>query len=94
MFNNPNSLAFKIEDEYDLHAKVVQFIRRLYPEILMTAGLGENQDTKDKRIKSFKKGYMKGQPDLIIHDLHKHYNGLCIEFKTPQCNGVITDHQK
>ena len=78
MFNNLKSLAFKIEDEYDLHTKVVQFIRRFYPEILMTAGLGENQDTKDKRIKSFKKGYMKGQPDLIIHNIHKHYNGLCM----------------
>ena len=94
MFNNPKSLAFKIEDEYDLHTKVVQFIRRFYPEILMTAGLGENQDTKDKRIKSFKKGYTKGQPDLIIQNLHKHYNGLCIEFKTPQCSGIITDQQK
>ena len=83
MFNNPNTLAFKIEDEYDLHTKVVQFIRIFYPETL-TAGLGENQDTKDKHIKSFKKGYMKGQPGLIIHNLHKHYNGLCIEFKTPQ----------
>ena len=94
MFNNPKSLAFKIEDEYDLHTKVVQFIRRFYPEILMTAGLGENQDTKDKRIKSFKKGYMKGQPDLIIQNLHEHHNGLYIEFKTPQCNGVITQQQK
>ena len=37
---------------------------------------------------------MKGQPDLIIQNLHKHYNGLCIEFKTPQCNGIITDQQK
>ena len=55
MFNNPNTLAFKIEDEYDLHTKVVQFIRQFYPEILMTAGLEENEDTKDKRIKSFKR---------------------------------------
>ena len=94
MFNNPNTLAFKIEDEYDLYTKVVQFIRRLYPEILMKAGLGENQDTKDKRIKSFKKGYMKGQPDLIVHNLHKHYNCLCIEFKTPQGNGIISEQQK
>ena len=72
IFNNPNSLAFKIEDEYDLHTKVVQVIRRFYPDILMTTG--ENQDAKDKRIKSFKKGYIKGQPDLIVHNLHKHYN--------------------
>ena len=31
IFNNPNTLTFKIEDEYDLHTKVVQFIRRFYP---------------------------------------------------------------
>ena len=94
MFNNPNTLTFKIEDEYDGHIKLVQFIRRFYPEILMTAGLGENQDTKDKRIKSFKKGFMKGQPNLTVHNLHKHYNCQCIEFKTPQCSGIITDQQK
>ena len=97
MFNNPNTLTFKIEDEYDLHTKVVQFIRRFYPDILMVAalaGLGENQDTKQKRIKSFKKGYMKGQPDLIIQNLHKNYNGLCIEFKTPKFNGVLSEQQQ
>ena len=37
---------------------------------------------------------MKGQPDLMIQNLHKHYNDLCIEFKTPRCNGIITDQQK
>jgi len=94
MFNNPNTLAFKIEDEYDLHTKVVQYIRRFYPELLMIAGLGENQDTSIKRIESFKKGYMKGQPDLIINNYHKLYRGLCIEFKTPKCIGVISIEQK
>ena len=94
MLNNPNTLTFKIEDEYGLHTKVVRFIRRFYQEILMTAGIGENQDTKDKCIKLFIKGYMKGQPDLIIHNLHKHHNGLYMEFKTPQYNGIVTDQQK
>ena len=60
----------------------------------MTAGLGKNKDTKDKCIKLFKKGYMKGEPDLIIHNLHKHYYGLCIQFKTPKNTGGISDHQK
>ena len=49
MFNNPKSLVFKIVNEFDLHTKVVQFIRRFYLEILMTAGLGENQDTREKK---------------------------------------------
>ena len=78
IFNNP--LTFKIQDEYDLHTKVVQYIRRFYPNLLMIAGLGENQDSSFKRIQSYKKGYMKGQPDLIINNYHKKYCGLCIEF--------------
>lgn len=46
---------FKIENETDLHCKVVQYIRGFYPETIMTAGLGENQDTATKRINSWKK---------------------------------------
>ena len=60
----------------------------------MVVGLGQNQDTSQKRIKSFKTGYMKGQPDLIIQNLHKNYNGLCIEFKTSQSNGFLSEQQK
>ena len=36
-----NKLLF--ESEYDLHCKVVDFIRNKYSEALMIAGLGENQ---------------------------------------------------
>lgn len=49
----------------------------------MVAGLGENQDTPSKRIDSWKKGYTKGQPDLMIVNYHKYNNGLCIELKSP-----------
>ncbi len=94
MFNNPKTLAFKIEDEYDLHTKVVNFIRIFYPKAIIIVGLGENQDTLTKRITSYKKGYMKGEPDLIIQNLHKHYSGLVLEFKTPQGNGIASDEQK
>ena len=55
----------------------------------MVVGLGQNQDTSQKRTKSSKTGYMKVQPDLIIQNLHKNNNGLCIEFKTPQTNGLF-----
>ena len=74
---------FKIENEMDLHCKVVHLIRNYYPNAIMVAGLGENQDTSSKRIDSWKKGYTKGQPDLMIVNYHKDYNGLCIEFKSP-----------
>lgn len=58
------------------------------------AGLGELQDTRWKRISSWKKGYMKGQPDIMIMNYHKDYSGCCIEFKFPTNNYLISVAQK
>ena len=88
-----NTLTFKIENETDLHVKVVSFLKKRYPHSLFTVTLGENQDTAFKRIDSFKKGYLRGSPDLIINNLHKHYIGFCIEFKNPKGNGVLSPDQ-
>ena len=92
-FNNSKNDCFKIENEEDLHVKVVSYIKRFYPQCLLIAGLGENQTTKNLRIKSKMKGYQKGQPDLIIQNLHKYYSGFCIEFKTPLKNGILSVDQ-
>ena len=78
----------------DLHYKVVDLIRRYYPDTILVAGLGENQDTEDKRLDSYKEGYMKGQPDLMILDKHKDFKGLCIEFKSPTDNYYVSEAQK
>ena len=94
LFNNRNNNVFKIENEYDLHIKVIGYIKKFFPDALLIAELGELQDTDNKRIGSFCKGYQKGQPDLIITNLHKHYSGFCIEFKTPKNNGHITKQQE
>ena len=88
-----NMLTFKIENETDLHIKVVSFLKKRYPHSLFTVTLGENQDTAFKRIDSFKKGYLRGSPDLIINNLHKHYTGFCIEFKSPKGNGILSPDQ-
>ena len=40
--------------------------------------MGENQDTEDKRLDSYKKGYQRG---------------LCIEFKSPTNNYCVTESQ-
>ena len=88
-----NMLTFKIENEMDLHVKVVSFLKKRYPHSLFTVTLGESQDTAFKRIDSFKKGYLRGSPDLIINNLHKHYTGFCIEFKSPKGNGVLSPDQ-
>ena len=86
-------LTFKIESETDLHVKVVHFLKKRYPRSLFTVTLGENQDTVYKRIDSFKKGYLRGSPDLIINNLHKRYTGFCIEMKSPKGNGVLSPDQ-
>ena len=45
-----NTLTFKVENETDLHVKVVSFLKKRYPHSLFTVTLGENQDTVHKRI--------------------------------------------
>ena len=91
--NYNNTLTFKIENETDLHVKVVSFLKKRYPHSLFTVTLGENQDTVHKRIDSFKKGYLRGSPDLIINNLHKHYTGFAIEFKNPNGKGILSYDQ-
>ena len=58
------------------------------------ATLGENQDTSCKRINSWKQGYTKGSPDLLLMSYHKDYIGCCIEFKSPSNNYQISETQK
>ena len=93
LFDSPWNKIIMIGNETDLHYKVVNLIRRYYPDSILVAGLGENQDTEDKRLDSYKKGYMRGQPDLMILDYHKDYKGLCIEFKSPTNNYHISKAQ-
>ena len=93
MFDSPWNKMIMIGNERDLHYKVVQLIRNYYPDSVLVAGLGENQDTEDKRLDSYKKGYQRGQPDLMILDFHKDYKGLCIEFKSPTNNYCVSESQ-
>ena len=39
------------------------------------------------------KGYKSGQPDILILNLHKIYNGMAIELKTPSGQGILTQKQ-
>ena len=92
-FNKPWNKMIMIGNETDLHYKVVNLIRRYYPDSILAAGLGDNQDTDDRRLDSYKKGYMRGQPDLMVLDCHKDYKGLCIEFKSPTNNYHVSKAQ-
>ena len=87
-------LTFNIQSEYDLQKKVVNYIKNHHPKALLNATLGENQITNDMRLKSYNMGYQKGSPDLIIQNLHKDYSGFVIEFKNPNGNGKLSEHQK
>ena len=95
-FNNKQfkMLTFNIQSEYDLHKKVVNFIKNRHPKALLIATLGENQTTDTMRLRSYNMGYQKGSPDLIIPNLHKDYSGLVIEFKNPKGNGKLSEHQE
>ena len=88
-----NALTFRIENETDLHVKVVSFLKKRFPYSIFVASLGENQDTSIKRIDSFNKGYIKGTPDLIINNLHKCYTGFCIDFRSPKGSGLLSPDQ-
>ena len=93
MFDSPWNKMIMIGNERDLHYKVVQLIRNFYPDSILVAGLGENQDTEEKRLDSYKKGYLRGTPDLMILNYHKDYRGLCIEFKSPTNNYEVSESQ-
>ena len=85
---------FVIKNEMDLHQKVVAYIRKYYPDAMINASLGENQDTSEKRIISYKSGYLKGIPDLHIMEMNSKFNGFFIEFKSPTLKGVLSPSQK
>jgi len=83
-----------LKNETNLHHRVVAFIKRFYPDALLTAGLGELQDSESKRIDAWKKGYLKGTPDIIIHNHHVNWSGLAIELKNPLGTGKLSDSQE
>ena len=80
-------------NEYDLHVKVVGFIRRFRPDAVIVPGLGELQTTSALRCESYRKGYIGGQPDLLILNRHRCYSGLALELKTPKGNGKLSENQ-
>jgi hypothetical protein len=71
----------------------VRYIRRFHPEALIVAGLGEYQDTTQRRSDAYRKGYIGGQPDLITTNPMNGYNGFAIELKTPKGTGEIRSNQ-
>ena len=80
-------------NETDLHKKVVQFIRRFYPDVIIIPGLGEYQTNTTIRTSCYNKGYTGGQPDILIINSHRYYQGLALELKSPTGKGRLSDKQ-
>ena len=84
---------YTMHNEKDLHVRLVKFIREYYPYLILIPGLGENQKTSTLRIDSYVKGYRRGQPDLLILNKHRKYNGLALELKNPGGTGRLAEDQ-
>ena len=93
IFDSPWNKMIMISNEKELHYKVVQLIRKYYPDAILVAAMGENQDIEEKRLDSYRKGFQRGTPDLMILDYHRDYKGLCIEFKSPTNNYQVSESQ-
>ena len=93
LFDSPYNKMIMISNEKELHYRVVELIRKYYADSILVAAMGENQDTEEKRLDSYKKGFQRGTPDLMILDFHIDYKGLCIEFKSPTNNYLVSESQ-
>lgn len=89
-----NSNILALTNETSLHHRVIQFVKKYYPDAIIIPGLGENQDTAAKRIDSKRKGYQAGQPDIILAVKNAKYIGFAIELKNPRGTGVLSDNQR
>jgi prophage antirepressor-like protein len=83
----------QVHNELELHSALCAYARKRYPQVRISPGLGEMQDTSQKRIECWRKGYQKGQPDLIVHARSGSFSGLAVELKTPTGKGVLSPEQ-
>ena len=88
-----NGNQLKLINETDLHYAVIRYIRKYHTDALVIPGLGEYQDTSPRRSDAFHKGYLGGQPDVIIANPMNGYTGFAIELKTLKGTGEIRDNQ-
>jgi len=86
-------LAQGREDE--LHYRVVEHIKKRYPDATINAGIGEHLTTDHARMDAYLKGYTGGQPDIIvIRGLPNGFQDvLAIELKNPNKKGKLSQKQ-
>ena len=91
--NTPVHQQIQLLNEYDLHVKLIDFIRKYLIDPIIAPGLGELQTTTRARSEAYLKGYKGGQPDILLLNSHQTYNGLAIELKTPKGTGKLSENQ-
>ena len=90
---------FSLNNENDLHYKLIEYLRRFYPDARLNVSLGEMQvhrigDVESNRtLEAYRKGYTRGACDITITNLHLTKKGLCIELKTPDAKGTLNADQ-
>ena len=87
-------MIININNEKELHYKVIHYIRHFIKEAIIIPGLGEHQINSGVRTDAYLKGYTWGQVDIILLNYHTKYRGLAIELKTPTGLGVISKNQQ
>ena len=85
--NNPTG-------ERKLHYKVIRHTQNKYPCAVILPGLGENQSTDFRRTDSNLKGYISGQPDIILLSKFGNYcDVVSMELKCPEKKIILPDEQ-
>jgi prophage antirepressor-like protein len=87
------STRISVENERQLHEAVISYLRTNHPTLRVAAGLGELQRESWQRLDAWKKGYQKGQPDLVLFARSGNFSGLAIELKTPTGLGEVSAEQ-
>ena len=90
----PINNQLSIMNEKDLHYNVVKFIRNNIHDAVIVPSCGEHQTTSSIRCDAYSKGYVSGQPDILLLNYHKYFNGIAIELKTPKGNGILSANQQ
>ena len=87
-------MIININNEKELHYKIIDYIKKYIKEAIIIPGLGEHHYSSTLRSDAYFKGYQGGQPDIIALNYHTKCRGLAIEFKTPTGHGVVSKNQQ
>jgi len=81
--------------ENRLQYRVIEHMKDKYPDVIILPGLGEYQDREFLRIDASLKGYIGGQPDIILlRKLSSDFTDvMAIELKNPNGSNWLSEKQ-